>query len=144
MADFEIPYYEARRTADKYAADLRAHELADLKAKEEAERKPPPPDRLGPAKSLYEAMIEDAEWVGACRVSAWLERSINRTKPGTNGWPPHVTMEEYCRKELGMNADGTAMLAGPTTEEPEPRGRDRRCIPRDGVTVNSIGRHRVR
>lgn len=69
-------------------------------------------------------MIQDAEWVESCRTVAWLSRSIYRTKLAAEGsWPPGVDKEAYLRKELGLNADGTAMLAAPT-EKPEPELRD--------------------
>jgi hypothetical protein len=123
--DYKLLYEQSERGYQTLAEQLLARDKADLKAREEAERaKTTPPDRLKPAQSLYEAMKEDAEWVEACRVSAWLATSIYRTGANFDGsWPPGVDKEEFCRKELGLNADGTAMLDGPT-EEAEPELRD--------------------
>ena len=122
--DYKSLYEQTERSYRTLAEQSLDRDKAELQAKEEAERakKPPPPDRLGPAKALYESMVQDAEWVEACRTVAWLATSIHRTKPNREGWPPGVTMESYCRKELGINEDGTAMLDAPT-EEPEPELR---------------------
>jgi len=122
--DYKTLYEQTRSGYRTLAEQLVARDMAELKAREEAAKPPPPPDRLKPAQSAYEDLIQNAEWVEACRTVAWHATSIYNTKPKWDGsWPPGVTKEEFCRKELGLNADGTAMIDAPTTEEPEPELR---------------------
>lgn len=118
--DYKALYEQTERGYRTLAEQLVERDLAEVAAREEAEKQKQKPADPSTAQRVYNDLLKEEWWVEASRAQAWIESGLRyKNGPSDGSWPPGVDREAYMRKACGLNADGTALLSEAPPPEQE-------------------------